>query len=159
MARAHFRDAVRILDWYHLIEHLWAAARALYPDEAAAKRWVSKAKDLLAESSGIGLLRYLRRSRSARAGDGPAVQALDALIGYVEPRRSITDYVEYCQKGYVIGSGMMEATCKQVVGVRLKGSGRQWSEVGAVAMAALITQRLNASWDAFWASRPLHRAA
>jgi len=159
VAREHFRDAVRILDWYHLSEHLWKAARVLYPDEAAAKRWVSQGQDLLAESSGIGLLRYLHRSRSARAGVGPAVEALDALIGYVEPRRSITDYVEYRQKGYVIGSGMMEATCKQVVGVRLKGSGRQWSEAGAVAMAALIAQRINTSWDAFWASRPLHRAA
>lgn len=159
VAREHFRDAVRILDWYHLSEHLWTAGRALYADEAAAKRWVSQGQALLGESSGIGLLRYLRRSRSARLGDDPAVQVLEALIGYVEPRRGITDYVEYRQKGYVIGSGMMEATCKQVVGVRLKGSGRQWSEAGAVAMAALIVQRLNAAWDAFWASRPLHRAA
>jgi hypothetical protein len=159
VAREHFRDAVRILDWYHLSEHLWTAARVLYADESAAKRWVSKGHDVLGESSGIGLLRYLQRSRRARATEGPAAQALDALIGYVAPRRNITDYVEYRQKGYVIGSGMMEATCKQVVGVRLKGSGRQWSEAGAVAMTALIAQRLNASWDAFWASRPLHRAA
>jgi hypothetical protein len=159
VARAHFHDAVRILDWYHLVEHVWVAARVLYPDEVAAQRWVSQGQELLRASSGIGLLRYLHRSRRARRGAGPAVQALDALIGYVEPRRSITDYVEYRQKGYVIGSGMMEATCKQLVGVRLKGSGRQWSEAGAVAMVALIAQRLNGSWDAFWASRPLHRAA
>ena len=69
------------------------------------------------------------------------------------------DYVEYREKGFVIGSGMMESTCKQLVGQRLKGSGRQWSEPGAVAMAALIGQRPNRSWDAFWRSRPLQRAA
>jgi hypothetical protein len=159
VAREHFRDAVRILDWYHLKEHIWTAARVLYPEEGDAKRWVSRCQDLLAASSGIGLLRYLQRSRSARASDKASVEALDALIGYLEPRRSITDYVEYREKGYVIGSGMMEATCKQVVGARLKGSGRQWSEPGAVAMAGLIAQRLNASWDGFWTSRPLHRAA
>ena len=84
---------------------------------------------------------------------------MDALIGYLEPRLAITDYVEYRQKGYVIGSGMMESTCKQLVATRLKGSGRQWSESGALAMAALIGQRINQQWDAFWASRPLHRAA
>lgn len=161
VARNHFHDATRILDWYHLSEHIWSAARVLYSDEAAQKRWVSRCQSLLAEWSGIGLLRYLRRSRSARTNEksSATVDALDALIGYLDPRRAITDYVEYREKGYVIGSGMMESTCKQLVGLRLKGSGRQWSETGALAMTALIAQRINYQWDDFWASRPLHRAA
>lgn len=165
VAKRHFHDATRILDWYHLSEHVWTAARVLHSDEGAARRWVSRCHALLAEWSGIGLLRYLRRSRRARAGGatgetlGPDVEALDALIGYLEPRLPITDYVDYRRKGYVIGSGLMESSCKQLVGARLKGSGRQWSEAGALAMTALIAQRLNHQWDAFWSSRPLHRAA
>ena len=70
-----------------------------------------------------------------------------------------SDYVEYRQRGFVIGSGMMESTCEQLVGWRLKGSGRQWSEQGALAMTALIGHRLNRTWDAFWRSRSLQRAA
>lgn len=161
VARNHFHDATRILDWYHLSEHIWAAARVLHDDEPAARGWVSRCHTLLSEWSGIGLLRYLRRSRQARAttGSAAALEALDALIGYLEPRRAITDYVEYREKGYVIGSGMMESTCKQLVATRLKGSGRQWSEPGALAMTALIGKRINHHWDAFWSSRPLHRAA
>ena len=161
VARNHFHDATRILDWYHLSEHIWAAARVLHDEEGAAHRWVSRCQTLLAEWSGIGLLRYLRRSRSARASAAPSavLEALDALIGYLEPRRAFTDYVEYKEKDYVIGSGMMESTCKQLVATRLKGSGRQWSESGALAMTALIGKRLNHQWDAFWTSRPLHRAA
>jgi len=61
--------------------------------------------------------------------------------------------------GFDIGSGKMEATCKQLVSGRLKGSGRQWSESGAVAMVALIAHRINGTWDQFWATRPLQRAA
>jgi hypothetical protein len=161
VARNHFHDATRILDWYHLSEHIWEAARVLYEEEGAARRWVSRCQGLLREWSGLGLLRYLRRSRHARAGtaSGRELEALDALLGYLEPRLAITDYFEYREKGYVIGSGMMESTCKQLVGQRLKGSGRQWSESGALAMAALTSQRVNHQWDAFWASRPLHRAA
>ena len=130
-------------------------------DEALARCWVSKCHTLPAEWSGIGLRRYLRRSRNARATEAPspAVEALDALIGYLEPRLAITDDMEYRQKGYVIGSGMMESTCTPLVAVRLKGSGRPWSESGALAMAALIGQLINHQWGAFWASRPLHRAA
>ena len=161
VARNHFHDATRILDWYHLSEHVWAAARVLHGDEQTTRRWVSRCHTLLAEWSGIGLLRYLRRSRKVRptTTPSPALEALDALIGYLEPRLAITDYVEYQEKGYVIGSGMMESTCKQLVTLRLKGGGRQWSESGALAMAALIGQRINHQWDAFWPSRPLHRAA
>ena len=72
---------------------------------------------------------------------------------------AITDYVDYRAQGFVIGSGIMESTCKQLVGKRLKGSGRPWSEGGVFAMTALIGQRINRSWDAFWASRPIRRAA
>ena len=162
VARTYFHDAERILDWYHLVEHVWEAARGLYADESAAQRWVSRCTGLLRESSGIGLLRYLERCRSARASKpngSTGLEALDALTAYLRPRLAITDYVEYRARGLVIGSGMMEATCKQLVGQRLKGSGRQWSEAGALAMTALIGHRLNHSWDAFWASRPIHRAA
>lgn len=161
VAKNHFPEATRILDWYHLSEHIWEAARVLYPEAGAARRWVARCQALLAEWSGIGLLRYLRRRRRGCVAQGPspAGEALDALIGYLEPRLEITDYVEYRQKGYAIGSGLMESTCKQLVTARLKGSGRQWSEPGAVAMGALIAQRVNNTWDTFWASRPLHRAA
>ena len=162
VAREYFRDAIRILDWYHLSEHIWEAARALYPDESVASGWASRGQGILRQSSGIGLLRYLERSRRRRSGSpagSKGLQALDALIDYVQPRLPITEYVAYRERGLVIGSGIMESTCKQLVGKRLKGCGRQWSEGGAVAMSALISQRLNRTWDAFWASRPLHRAA
>jgi len=164
VAKHHFHDGIRILDWYHASQHIWEAARALYPDdERAAARWAKQCETVLWESSGIGLLRCLERSRRVRAGDAatsaPQLKALDSLIEYVRPRLAIMDYVEYRAKGYAIGSGLMESTCKQVVGQRLKGSGRQWSETGAVAMAALVVHRLNHTWETFWGSRPLQRAA
>lgn len=162
VARTYFSDAERILDWYHLVEHVWEAARGLYNDEPAAKQWVERCTSLLRESSGIGLMRYLERCRRGHAsqpGGSAKLDALDGLIGYLRPRVPMTDFADYRARGLTIGSGMMESTCKQLVGRRLKGSGRQWSEGGALAMTALIGQRLNWSWDDFWATRPLHRAA
>ena len=156
--RTHFRDARRILDWFHAAEHVWAAARELYADEAAAGRWAGRCLDLLRAYSGLGLLRYLRRSRRARTKAAAGYAALADLIGYIEPRVAFMDYYEYRATGYPIGSGLMEATCKQVVGQRLKGSGRQWSEAGALALATLIAYRINGDWDAFWTTVPLARA-
>lgn len=158
VAELYFRDATRILDWYHLTEHVWAAGRKLYPqDEKAAKRWAQDCLGDLHDGGGRGLLAHLERCRMARRGAD--VEALDELMNYVRPRLGITDYVTYRAKDYVIGSGMMESTCKQVVGQRLKGAGMKWSERGAIAMAALVVQKLNGNWDRFWAGRPLQRAA
>lgn len=158
VAETYFRDATRILDWYHLSEHIWEAGRALYPtDEKGAKFWVGTCLSHLHDSSGIGLWRHLKQSRAVRSAADRAI--LDGLIQYLHPRLAITDYVDYRAAGYVIGSGMMEATCKQLVSQRLKGSGMQWSESGALAMTALIAHRINGTWDRFWGSRPLQRAA
>jgi hypothetical protein len=158
VAEMYFKDATRILDWYHLSEHVWAAGRALYAtDETSAGRWVNGCLSHLHDSSGIGLLRHLERSRRSRPAAEQTI--LDDLIGYLRPRLAITDYVDYRAAGYVIGSGLMESTCKQLVSQRLKGPGMQWSEAGALAMTALIAHRLNGTWDRFWGSRPLQRAA
>lgn len=158
VAEMYFKDATRILDWYHLSEHVWETGRKLYPqDGKAAGRWVHTCLTHLHDSSGIGLLRHLERSRNCRDAGEQAI--LDELTGYVRPRLAITDYVDYRAAGYVIGSGMMESTCKQLVSQRLKGTGMQWSETGALAMTGLIAHRINGTWDRFWASRPLQRAA
>jgi hypothetical protein len=158
IARLYFKDAIRILDWYHLSEHVWQAGRLLYADnEKGAGAWVDECMDRLHDSSGIGLLLHLERCLKAR-GAG-AAEALEPLLAYLRPRLAITDYVDYRKADYVIGSGMMESSCKQVVGQRLKGSGMQWSEEGALAMTALVAHRLNGTLEAFWAGRPLQRAA
>lgn len=153
----HFAQAERVLDWYHLAEHVWQAARAVHDDEQAAANWADTCLTRLEEASGLGLLRLLKRSRAQHKG--PARAAITGLIGYLAPRVAFTDYVHYRQQGWQIGSGTMESTCKQVVASRLKRSGCQWSERGAVAMTELISHKLNGTWDTFWQSRPHHRAA
>jgi hypothetical protein len=158
VAESHFKDATRILDWYHLSEHVWAAARKLYPqDEKAAGRWAHQCLDHLSDGGGRQLVGHLQRCRSARR-EGQC-EGLEELVDYVSPRQRITDYAAYRDGDYVIGSGMMESTCKQVVGQRLKGPGMQWSEEGAIAMAALVGKKVNGMWNSFWESRPLQRAA
>lgn len=157
VAETYFPEAVRILDFYHLSEYVWNAARGLYADSRDAAAWAKNCLHILKESSGHCLLKHLERSRSARQPAETA--ALDTLMSYLRPRLHMTDYSAYKEAGYVIGSGMMESTCKHLVGNRLKGSGRQWHESGAVAMTALNAHRINRDWDRFWTTRPLQRAA
>ena len=118
VARTYFHAAERILAWYHLVEHVWEASRGLYGDDQAIKKWASQWTGLHRESSGIGLLRSLDRSRrvhASRPGGSSRLDALDGLIAYLRPLQAITDYVDYRSGGLVIGSGIMESTCKPLV--------------------------------------------
>lgn len=62
------------------------------------------------------------------------------------------DYPAYRERGWQIGTGLIESTCKQLVGRRLKGPGMHWSEHGALAMTALKATDLNGDWHSFWNS-------
>ena len=158
IARLYFKDAIRILDWYHLTEHIWSAGRELYPgNKKQLSIWVDQCIEHLHQRSGIGLLLHLERCRKARGEEDQVT--LDKLIGYLRPRLEMTEYTTYRAAGYVIGSGMMESTCKQVVQRRLKGNGMQWHEQGALAMSNLVAHRINGTWNDFWDTRPLQRVA
>lgn len=158
--KKYFADGTRIIDFFHLSEYVWAAAHGLYSDEKKAAQWAKQCLGILKRSSGMRLLTHLQRGMAARGEAASAhLEPLHDLISYLEPRVPYTDYSDYTAKGFPIGSGMMESTCKQTVGLRLKGSGRQWSERGALAMTALNAHRLNDHWTAFWSTKPQRRAA
>lgn len=147
-----FSAATGILDWYHASEHVWDAAKIICPDEP--KQWAGPALDRMHDGGGTALLAWLREQRRL-IRHKRARTALDQLIGYVAHRADRMDYPAYRQRGWQIGTGLIESTCKQVVGLRLKGPGMHWSEHGALAMTALKATELNGDWHSFWNSLTL----
>lgn len=145
----YFSESVRILDWYHVSEHVWSASRTLFPDSTAnQKAWADEALSVLAGEGGPGLSRWL----GARAGPlrGKKRKVFQSLRHYVQSHEQFMDYPSYRKQELPIGTGMMESSCRQLVGLRLKGPGMHWSESGALAMTALRAQDLNENWNAFW---------
>jgi hypothetical protein len=139
------------LDFYHLAEHVHEARRGIYGEEdEAGRRW---AEALLHQFKHDGyeavwqeLLEWrvgLRKSRRAAA---------DALLGYVSERREMIRYPEFQAKGWQIGSGPTEATCKTLT-ARLKGSGMRWDAKNAEALMALESLTQSDQWDLYWASQ------
>jgi len=153
----HFNDGVPcILDWYHAVEHLCDYAKSAWPgDEAKRTEWSGRAKGVLHDRGGSGLVRWLRRHELPAAGDG-----LRLLVGYFERNEHRTDYPTYRESGLDIGSGPTEAGCK-VVGARLKGSGMRWCEEGAERIAVLraLYESGPEVWDGFWESTRQRHAA
>lgn len=144
----HFSAAVGILDWYHVSQHVWTAAKALSADDAATRAWSDQALQRLRHAGGAALVDWLQTQRASHRGR--ARKALKELLGYLQPRLEHLDYPHYRQKEWQIGTGMIESTCKQLVGLRLKGPGMHWTEAGALAVTALRATELNGQWQPFW---------
>jgi hypothetical protein len=147
-----FSAADGILDWYHASEHVWDAAKGVCP--ADPKSWAELALTQMHDGGGAALLTWLREQQTV-VDPEPAQTAIDQLIHYVAPRVDRMNYPAYRQHGWQIGTGMIESTCKQLVGQRLKGTGMHWSEHGALAMTALKATELNGDWHSFWNSLAL----
>jgi len=150
--RKNFPLATVILDFWHVSERLGLLAEALHPhDEEARVRQKDAWCHLLKQEGGEAMLRELEaidmrgRTKSAR-------QCYREQIRYMSNNVHRMHYPKYVANGWQIGSGPVEAGCKHVIGARLKGSGRRWSEPGSDRVSHLRAMLLSESdsWDAFW---------
>ncbi len=158
MAEEHFKGATQILDYYHAAEHLSALARTLFPgDESKKKKWLKPNKDLLWEGEIEQLLSELR-SLNVK---GKKEEKVEELIGYYENNEKRMDYAEFREQGFFIGSGVVEAGCRSVIGQRLKQSGMHWSVRGANSIIALRCCIESGKLEDYWESRaiPISAAA
>lgn len=152
--RANFpRVEAVILDFYHVAEYLSEWAKVLHPDEAeatdVAKAWCHRLKH---EGGDVVLAELRQIDVSVRS---EAVQEAHRVLRvYFTNQVHRMDYPSYRAKGWLIGSGPVEAACKQVVGQRMKGSGMRWGESGADAVCHLraLFRSEKTQWDAYWAS-------
>ncbi len=62
-------------------------------------------------------------------------------------------YADFRRQGLFVGSGVVEAGCKTIIGLRLKQSGMQWTVRGANAIIALRCLDLAGQWEQFWENR------
>jgi len=144
----HFPQAVQILDFYHASERLYEVGKAVYGEGAAeGKAWAEANRSRLLRGQVGAMLRSLGELRPPTAEGQEAVRLAE---GYFRNNRGRMRYDRYRARGYHIGSGVVEAGCKHVVGARCKGSGMRWSQAGAQQVLALRCLLLSHRWDQHW---------
>jgi len=149
----HLPGAIQIVDIFHARQHLWDLARALYPgEETKQKRWVMR-KQAQLDSGEIEKLVHSLRSLDT---DKPELaDKIRIEADYFERNAERMRYPEFHRQHLFIGSGVIEAGCKTVIGSRLKQSGMFWTVQGANAIIALRCHRLSRKFEDYWASRSL----
>ena len=153
-ARLFFPDAIQILDFYHATEHLGLLARALFSDgecsTAQQKLWASELKRNDVE----GILEQASQLLLATPDlDEQRKEDARRKIAYFTTHLERTRYGYFRQQGYFIGSGVIEAGCKTVIGRRLKQSGMFWGEKGADNILQLRCLLKSPHFEAAWQAR------
>ena len=152
----HFPRVERvILDYWHAAEYLWDLAGVVHrtdPEnrDCLAKQWCR----LLKEEGGALMVGVLEAWEPAE-GRQDIKEKREEVIGYFRNQAHRMEYPEYLQRGWQIGSGPVESSCKTVVGARLKGAGMRWGEAGThnVCQLRALYRSEKGQWNDFWNKR------
>jgi hypothetical protein len=147
----HFPGAIQIVDLYHACQHLWELARRLHPNNAGNQKTWMKIHQKLLEKGKIEKLVLSLRSIDA---DNPDVaEKMRTEADYFARNAERMRYPQFRRQHLFVGSGVIEAGCKTVIGSRLKRSGMFWTMRGANAILALRCCHLNRRFEDYWADR------
>jgi len=151
LADQHFPGAIQIVDLFHARQHLWELARKLHPnDEGKQNKWMEVHQALLDN----GKVKKLNVALSGIAENYPAVtETLRKEAEYFRRNAMRMRYPKFRRLQLFVGSGVIEAGCKTVIGKRLKQSGMFWTVNGANAIIALRCCQLNGRFEDYWEGR------
>jgi hypothetical protein len=151
LADLHFSGAIQIVDLYHARQHLWELARKLHPNDAMKqKAWMKKHQRLLDKGKIEKLVLSLR---SIASTNPEVIEKLRIEAAYFERNAERMRYPKFRHQHLFVGSGVIEAGCKTVIGSRLKQSGMFWTVRGANAIVALRCCHLNRQFEDYWEDR------
>jgi hypothetical protein len=140
LASSALPEGEEALDFFHASEHLHDAIANVYGDGTHETRYrYDVLRDTLRDDeAGVDkVIRALKHLTSKH----PQKAIVARELRYFRKNRKRMKYAELKAKGFMIGSGVVEAACKTLVTQRLKQSGMRWSTGGA---QAVLTPR---GWD------------
>ncbi len=146
-AGEEFGVVVRLIDFWHLVEKLAAAAAVVVSADEKRELVARWRMALLNRSSArVAILEELRASGKEHVRVGDEAPVHDAIT-YLENNADRMDFAAARQRNLPIGSGAVEATCKSLVTVRMKRSGCRWKQASADRLIRIRALALSDRWS------------
>lgn len=142
----HFPQALHVLDYYHATEHLADFLRETRCQDADGTLY-RELRDLIWQGRIASLI---ERMESLLPRSGERRKKGMKQINYFRNNAYAMRYDEFRKQGVFIGSGVVEAGCRAVIGKRLKQSGMFWTVKGANAITALRCCIASGRFEEFW---------
>ena len=149
-AEHRFVGSKHLVDWYHGTERLGTAAKLLYPNDTLQRdSWYETQKSALFS----GQAQQVAEDIIMLATEKPWA-AVDAILSealYFDNNHERMQYQSMQEKGYLIGSGVVESGCKQYK-ARFCGPGMRWSRDGAKRLMPVRSSVMGNSFDSAWST-------
>ena len=137
---------IMIIDKYHAIEHLNDLVDKLYFYKAEPReKFREEARALLDVGNIPKMVALIRDKATSLKPDKK--EKVDKGLEYFEKNAEKMRYGLFQAVGLFVGSGVVEAACKTVIGKRLKNSGMHWSKKGAAIAIALRCAIMSGRFD------------
>jgi len=147
-----------VLDIIHADEYLWKAGTALYGEtDPYRTQWVEAQTLNLLSSRTNQVIQCLEDKASNLSCNSQAAKTLRGIANYFRRNQPYMDYAEYLRRGWPIGTGVIEGTCRHLVKDRVELSGMRWTVAGAGALLALRAVNENNDWEDFHKFRRIQR--
>jgi hypothetical protein len=151
LAEEHFYGATQIIDLYHAREHYWNVARSVLGTDAdILNQWTDARRKELDQGK---VERVIEAIRNLCPSSETQEKVLKGESAYFEKNMERMRYAEFRRQGLFVGSGVVEAGCRTVIGQRLKQSGMHWTVKGANRIIALRCCVMSGRWEDFWEYR------
>jgi hypothetical protein len=127
-------------------------ARKLCPnDQANQKGWIKLHQKRLLDKGKIEKL--VTSLRTIKSANPELAEKIRTEADYFDRNAERMRYPKFRRQHLFVGSGVIEAGCKTVIGSRLKRSGMFWTVRGANAILALRCCHLNGRFEDYWEAR------
>lgn len=151
IAETYFHNTTHILDFYHAKEHLTDLIDTVCKINKKTNRldsYTNRLCKFLEKGRIEKIIRFAERLNPNNEKE------ISKKVAYFSENIEKMRYEDFRKQGFFIGSGVIEAGCKTVVGKRFKQSGMFWSVKGANKLLALRCNLLsNNRFEDFWDKR------
>lgn len=144
------KDVQWVVDIYHVMLYLFAAAAALGTE--AAEKWVGQRVIEMIEMGGPKFIEHLQTTGPPDTTSATA-EAWNKLIHYLDENRDSLWYGKRLREGLPIGSGLIEGGAKNILGKRLKINSARWRVRRAERMGAIRCLQYSGMWETYWESK------
>jgi len=158
LADEYFPNATEIIDYMHAKTHLYELAKQAFGEEdrEVIETWVRAIEPSLYAGETSQVITGIEALEKQYP---QMLEIIKREVGYFEKNAHRMQYETFTEKGYQIGSGVIEAACKHVVAERCKQAGMRWSETGINAILFWRGLLKNQSLDKYWETQQLQEAA
>ena len=139
------------MDLYHAREHVADLCKHLFAgDQRTVVRHRMRWWTLLDEGK---VEKILQQANQKLPLNSEACEKAESEIAFLDKHKEMMRYADFRKRGYFVGSGVMEAGCKTVIGLRMKQSGMEWSLRGANAIISLRCVMKSGRLEDYWENR------